>query len=88
MHMNLTMPNTARSLSTPRRSANVTLPAELLERAKALNINVSRASERGLREEIHEIEARTWAQQNATFVAEMNARIENDGLPLDEYRMF
>lgn len=77
-----------RSASSARRSANVTLPAELLERAKALKINVSRASERGLREEIRDVEARTWSQQNARFIAELNSRIERDGLPLDEYRMF
>jgi antitoxin CcdA len=36
----------------PRKSANVTLPSEVLERAKQVGINLSRASERGVREEI------------------------------------
>ncbi|WP_321940172.1 MULTISPECIES: type II toxin-antitoxin system CcdA family antitoxin [unclassified Paraburkholderia] len=71
-----------------RKPTNVSLPTDLLERARELNVNVSRASERGLREEVQAAEARAWAERNADFIAEMNARIERDGLPLEEYRMF
>lgn len=71
-----------------RKPTNVSLPSDLLERAKELDVNVSRASERGLRAEVHEAEARLWAAEHAGFIAEMNARIEHDGLPLDEHRMF
>ncbi|MFP3570136.1 type II toxin-antitoxin system CcdA family antitoxin, partial [Paraburkholderia sp. SIMBA_030] len=67
---------------------NVSLPADLLERARELNVNVSRASERGLREAVQAAEASVWAEKNADFIAEMNARIERDGLPLEEHRMF
>jgi antitoxin CcdA len=72
----------------PRKPINVSLPADLLARAKELNVNISRASERGLREEVQAAEARAWAEANAGFIAEMNARIERDGLPLEEHRMF
>ncbi|WP_395067825.1 type II toxin-antitoxin system CcdA family antitoxin [Paraburkholderia silvatlantica] len=71
-----------------RKPTNVSLPTDLLERARELNVNVSRASERGLREEVEAAEARAWAERNADFIEEMNARIERDGLPLEEYRMF
>lgn len=71
-----------------RKPTNVSLPTELLDRAKQLDVNVSRASEPDLREEVYEAEARAWAAQHAGFVAELNARIEHDGLPLDEQRMF
>lgn len=71
-----------------RKPTNVSLPANLLERARDLNVNVSRASERGVREAVEAAEARAWAEKNADFIAEMNARIEHDGLPLEEYRMF
>ncbi|WP_321931364.1 type II toxin-antitoxin system CcdA family antitoxin [Paraburkholderia guartelaensis] len=71
-----------------RKPTNVSLPTDLLERARELNVNVSRASERGLREEVQAAEARAWAERNADFIAEMNARIERDGLPLEDYRMF
>ncbi|MCP3725132.1 CcdB family protein [Paraburkholderia sp. CNPSo 3272] len=65
--------------------ASQALPTDLLERAGELDVNVSRASERGVREEVQAAEARAWAEKNADFVAEMNARIERDGLPLEEY---
>lgn len=71
-----------------RKPTNVSLPTDLLERARELNVNVSRASERGLREEVQAAEARVWADKNADFITEMNARIERDGLPLEEHRMF
>jgi len=73
---------------TTRKPTNVSLPTDLLDRAKQLDVNISRASEWGLREEVHEAKARVWAAQHADFIAELNARIEHDGLPLDEYRMF
>jgi antitoxin CcdA len=72
----------------PRKSTNVTLPPEVLERAKQLGINLSRASERGVREEIQEAEARRWAEENAELVAAYTAMVDRDGLPLAKYRMF
>jgi antitoxin CcdA len=72
----------------PRESTNVTLPPEVLDRAKELGINLSRASERGVREEIQEAEARRWADDNAELVAAYSAMVERDGLPLAKYRMF
>lgn len=71
-----------------RKSTNVTLPPEILERAKELGINLSRASERGVREEIQEAEARRWADDNAELVAAYSAMLERDGLPLTKYRTF
>jgi antitoxin CcdA len=64
----------------PRKSTN--------DRAKELGINLSRASERGVREEIQEAEARRWADDNAELVAAYSAMVERDGLPLAKYRMF
>ncbi|MGF6727501.1 antitoxin CcdA [Paraburkholderia sp. GAS41] len=72
----------------PRKSTNVTLPPEVLERAKQLGINLSRASERGVREEIQEAEARRWAEENAELIAAYTAMVDRDGLPLAKYRMF
>jgi antitoxin CcdA len=72
----------------PRKSTNVTLPPEMLERAKQLGINLSRASERGVREEIQEAEARRWAEDNAELVAAYTAMVDRDGLPLAKYRSF
>lgn len=72
----------------PRKSTNITLPPEVLARAKELGINLSRASERGVREEIQEAEARRWADDNAELVAAYRAMVDRDGLPLAKYRTF
>jgi len=72
----------------PRKSTNVTLPPEILDRAKELGINLSRASERGVREEIQETEARRWANENADLVAAYTAMVDRDGLPLAKHRTF
>ncbi|AQH03424.1 type II toxin-antitoxin system CcdA family antitoxin [Caballeronia cordobensis] len=79
---------TEKSAKITRRPTNVSLPSDLLERAKELNVNVSRASERGLREEVQEIEAREWAEQNAELVKAYTAMVEREGLPLAKYRTF
>ncbi|MDB5836608.1 MAG: post-segregation antitoxin CcdA [Caballeronia sp.] len=71
-----------------RKSTNVTLPLEVLTRAKELGINLSRASERGVREEIQETEARRWADDNAELVAAYTSMVERDGLPLSKHRTF
>jgi antitoxin CcdA len=62
-----------------RKSTNVTLPLEVLN---------SRASERGVREEIQETEARRWADDNTELVAAYTSMVERDGLPLAKYRTF
>jgi antitoxin CcdA len=49
---------------------------------------LSRASERGVREEIQEAEARHWAEDNADLVAAYTAMVDRDGLPLAKYRTF
>ena len=71
-----------------RKPINASLPSGLLDRARQLNVNISRASERGLRQEVYEAETHVWAAQHSGFIAQLNARIEEDGLPLDEHRMF
>jgi antitoxin CcdA len=53
-----------------------------------LPINVSRVGERGLREEVQEIKARKWSEQNAELVSAYTAMVEREGLPLAKYRTF
>jgi antitoxin CcdA len=77
-----------KGLKVTRKPTNVSLPSDLLERAKELNVNVSRASERGLREEVQEVEARQWAEQNAELVKAYTVMVEREGLPLAKYRTF
>jgi antitoxin CcdA len=72
----------------PRKATNVTIPMDVYERAKNLGINFSRTCEQALREAIKAEEGRRWAQENAEFIKNTNDWVEQNGLPLAEYRAF
>ena len=71
-----------------RKATNLSLDAGLLEQARALDINISRACERGLAEQIVEARAERWRAENAEAVASSNAHVELSGLPLAGFRRF
>lgn len=74
--------------SAPKKATNVSLNPELLEEAKRLGVNVSRACERGLALQIAEVRAQRWLEENKEALASSNAYVEKNGLPLGEYRQF
>lgn len=71
-----------------RRATNVSLPAELVRDAKALDINVLQACEVGLAQAVKAEQARRWQEENRQAIAAHNAWVEKIGLPLARYRMF
>lgn len=71
-----------------KRSANLSLSADVLDAAKALRINVSQVCDRHLREVVRQEQARLWQQEHVDFVAAYNATLEAEGLPLAEFRAF
>jgi antitoxin CcdA len=71
-----------------KRATNVSLDSALLEEAKALGINVSRACERGLAERIAEERASRWRTENRDAIASSNDYVERHGVPLARYRRF
>ena len=70
------------------KPTNVTLDPTLVEEAKALKINVSRACEQGLAERISEEKMRQWNERNQARLASWNEYVKEDGLPLARYRQF
>ena len=73
----------------PRRATNLSLEAELVDEARRLGVNLSRAAEDGLRRAVAEEAARRWQRgepRGACFPC--NAWVEEHGLPLAKYRMF
>ena len=72
--------------SSPKRSANLSLSADVLDAAKALRINVSQVCDRHLREVVRQEQARRWQHEHADFVAAYNATLDVEGLPLAEFR--
>lgn len=71
-----------------RRPTNVSLDSRLVEDAKELGINVSRASEDGLAREIKAERERRWIEENRDAMEAYNEYIRENGLPLEKYRMF
>ena len=78
------MPNSA-ALKKP---TNLTLDKALLAEAKELKVNISKAAEIGLRQEVANAKAALWRQENASAIDSSNQWIEKHGLPLDPYRQF
>lgn len=71
-----------------RKATNLSLDSALVEDARALGINLSRACEEGLRKEISVERTRRWQEENAEAIQHWNAYVEEHGLPLEKYRQF
>ena len=71
-----------------RKATNVTLDAELLERARRLKINISQASEDGVARAVTAKQAALWLQDNQVALDSSNAYVSQHGLPLARHRNF
>lgn len=71
-----------------KRPTNVSLDSRLIEAARALNINISRAAEQGLALQISEARAKSWREENKKAIESWNTYVERHGLPLARYRQF
>jgi antitoxin CcdA len=71
-----------------RKATNVSLDMALVTEAKRLGINISRACETGLTEQIAREHGRLWKEQNASAIESSNSYVERCGLPLNRYRRF
>jgi antitoxin CcdA len=76
------------ALSAPKKPTNVSLSTDLLEEAKSLGVNISRACERGLAMQISEVRAQRWLDENKEAIDSSNAYVEKNGLHLAQYRQF
>ncbi len=64
-----------------RRSTSLTLDRGLLDEAKELGVNISRAAEAGVLAAVKAERARRWKIDNAEAVAAYNKWIEENGIP-------
>ncbi len=71
-----------------KRATNVSLSEGLVAEARELGINVSRACEVGLEQEVRLERARKWQQANAAGFEAWNDYVEKHGVPLARYRKF
>lgn len=71
-----------------RKSTSMTLERAILDDARALGINVSQAAEQGVIAAIRTARAHQWKAANAGAVADYNAFIDGQGVPLAGRRKF
>ena len=75
-------------VGSARKPVNLFIRQDLLGEARDLEVNLSRAAERGISQTIAETKAALWRRENQEAIASYNEMIERDGLPLGKYRQF
>lgn len=71
-----------------KKATNHTLDTTLVEEARDLEVNLSRAAEEGLRQALRQARADRWRANNAEALESSNAWVEQHGLPLARHRAF
>ena len=74
--------------AAPKKSANLSINADLLQRAKQLNINLSQTLEQRLAEIVRQAQSEQWLAENKQALEEYNRRIEAHGTFSDGLRQF
>jgi antitoxin CcdA len=65
-----------------KRPVNLTIREDILEEAKALNLNASKAAEAGMVSAIKEARAQEWLTKNKKALLAHNKRVEEQGVLL------
>ena len=74
--------------NSPKRPANLSLNAKVLDLARELGINLSQTVDALLAEEVRRRYWERWNAENKVAIDAYNARIASEGLPLAKYRSF
>lgn len=71
-----------------RRATDVSLDETLIDGARELGIDISRACEEGSAARLSAERNRRWQEENREAIDASNARVAEHGLPLEKYRLF
>lgn len=74
--------------NAPKKATNLSLNSKVLEAAREMGMNVSQTVDRLLAAEVRRRYWERWNEDNKEAIAEYNARIAREGLPLAKYRSF
>lgn len=74
--------------AAPKKAANLSVNSDLLNKTRALNINLSATLERALQEELAKREADQWIEENRAAIKSYNEFVEQHGCFGDEFREF
>jgi antitoxin CcdA len=80
--------STSKATASTRRATNVSLRTELIEEARRLDINVSKACETGLAAEVKKAREARWLAENLPALDAWNEWVRENGIPYAEYRQF
>lgn len=72
----------------PKKPTNVSINSELLDKAKALKINLSATLEQALAEKVRTEQRAQWQQDNAQAIGAYNQFVEEHGTFSDSVRKF
>lgn len=74
--------------NAPKKATNLSRNAKVLEMAREMGMNVSQTVDTLLAAEVRRRYWEQWNEENREAVAEYNARIASEDLPLASYRTF
>ena len=74
--------------TAPKKATNLSVNSDLLNKTRALNINLSATLERALKEELAKRETARWVDENRSAIKSYNEFIEQHGCFGDEFREF
>jgi len=72
----------------PRKSTNLSLDKAMVEEAREMGINLSRAAEEGIAKALKAEREKRWREENRAAIEVANDWVARNGLPLEKYRMF
>ena len=75
-------------MSATKKSANLSIRADLLEEARAYKINLSQTLETALLAELRKEKERRWLAENQAAIEAYNRYVEKHGLFSDRFRTF
>ena len=71
-----------------KKATNVTINSDLLKKAKAYKINISKNFEAYLAEVVRKREEERWLEETKEAIDAFNERVEKEGCFSDEHRKF
>ncbi len=74
--------------NAPKKATNLSINSDLLNKSRALDINLSATLEQALRSALANTEAEKWKNNNKNAITEYNNFVEANGCFGDEYRHF
>ena len=74
--------------SAPKKSANLSINSDLLEKAKGQKINLSATLEQALEAQLKKVARETWLEENKEALNSLNEFADENGLFSDSFRKF